>query len=226
MNYQDFQLRLTALVDDDYRVFVEKGVPTDYPILGIRMPHLHALAKEILTSGSSADFIKREPRSLEELLLRGFVIAGLDYEQMKKEIFGFVAKVDNWCAADTFCSALKSARKNREDFLQVLNKLFTQSTEFSIRIGLVCLLSHYKSPDYLAVIFDFVTQVKDREEYYIRMAVSWLVAECFIRYPDETWGFLSAGLLPAWVQNKAISKIRDSFRVAPEVKTALLKLKK
>ena len=81
-------------------------------------------------------------------------------------------------------------------------------------------------PDYLAVIFDRVARVKDREEYYIRMAVAWLVCECFIKYPDETYGFLKSRILPTWTQNKSISKIRDSYRVPKEVKDALLTLKK
>lgn len=225
MNYSDFQIQLTRLIDDDYRAFAIKGILTEYPFLGVRTPDLRNLTKEIIKSDDALDFIKKSPKSYEELTIQGFLIASLPYVEMKKYLFDFVKKVDNWCTADLFCSSLKSIKKHREDFLVQIDQLL-KGSEFAARTGLVCLKSYYIAPDFLAVVFDRINEIKDREEYYIRMAVAWTVAECFIKFPDETWGFLKAGILPAWSQNKAISKIRDSYRVPDEVKTSLLKLRK
>ena len=58
------------------------------------------------------------------------------------------------------------------------------------------------------------------------MAVAWLVAECFIKFPDETFDFLKTTELPKWTFNKTISKICDSFRVEKEVKDYLKTLRK
>ena len=218
--------KLTHLVDDEYRAFAIKGILTDYPFLGVRTPDLRALAKEIIASGSGEEFLKEEPLSYEELTIQGFIIASLPYEKMKKRLPAYVAKIDNWATTDMVCATIKSIKKNREDFLDVIDEFLKSSREFTVRTALVCLKSYYITPDYLAVIFDRASRVKDREEYYIKMAVAWLIAECFIKFPDETWGFLKSGVLPAWSQNKAISKIRDSFRVPSEAKTALLKLRK
>ncbi|MBR3248485.1 DNA alkylation repair protein [Candidatus Saccharibacteria bacterium] len=195
MNYSDFQLRLTALVDDDFRNFVKKGIITDYPLLGVRIPHLRKLAKEIIKSGEATDFLKHDPKSFEEVTTQGIVIASLPYEQMKTYLPDFVPKIDNWCTCDIFCNSLKSVKKHRADFLDQIDELLP-GPEFSTRTALVCLLSHYVVPDYLAVIYDRIARVANREEYYVKMAIAWLVAECFIKFPDETWGILESGFLP------------------------------
>ena len=65
-----------------------------------------------------------------------------------------------------------------------------------------------------------------REEYYVRMAIAWLVAECFIKYPEITLGYLKVSQLPKWTFNKAISKICDSYRVDEEMKEIVRGLRK
>ena len=226
MNYQDFSLKLTRLIDDDYREFAIKGILTKYPFLGVRTPDLRVLSSEIIKNNFAIEFLKLSPKSYEELTIQGFLIASLPYEEMKKLLPKYLKKVDNWATTDMVVSSLKSIKKHREDFLGLIDEFLDSSHEFTVRTALVCLKSYYIAPDYLAVIFDRTAKVKDREEYYIKMAVAWLIAECFIKFPDETWGFLKSGILPTWTQNKAISKIRDSFRVPSEAKTALLSLKK
>lgn len=224
--YQDFELRLTALIDDDYREFAKTGVTTtEYPLLGVRIPDLRALAKQIEKSNYTKDFLDHVPKSFEEVLVRGLLIANLPYAEMKVRLKSFLPEIDNWGACDTFCSAAKSIKKNRDDFLTTIDQLLESPAEFSVRVALVCLLCHYVVPDYLPVIFDRVIRVKNRKEYYIKMAIAWLLAECFIKFPDETYPLLAAKTLPKWTHNKTISKIRDSLRVAPEVKTALAALR-
>lgn len=224
MDYQAFQTRLANLVDDGYRDFVIKGVPTDYPLLGVRVPHLREFAKEITENNQAADFLSHEPQSFEELDIYGMVIAALPYEEMLTHLDTFVSLIDNWAICDNFVSSLKSIPKHRANFLGTIDKLLP-GPEFSARVALVCLKCYYITPDYLAVIFDRIVSVKDREEYYVQMAIAWLIAECFIKFPDETWDFLAAKILPKWTQNKAISKIRDSYRVDRELKSRLLTLK-
>lgn len=225
MDYQKFQIKLTSLIEDDFRDFVKKGIITDYPLLGVRTPHLRELAREIVKSGHAAEFLQHDPQSYEEATIQGIVVASLPYDEMKHQLPSFIPKIDNWATCDTFCNSVKSVRQHRSDFLGQIDQLL-DGPEFSARTALVCLLSHYVVPDYLAVIYDRIARVADREEYYIKMAVAWLVAECFVKFPDETYGILQSNLLPRWTQNKTISKIRDSYRVPPEIKDALLTLRK
>lgn len=224
MNYSNFQLKLTRLIDDDYRNFVAGGILTEYPLLGVRTPALRDIAKALSKNESAEDFLKLSPKSYEELTIQGFVIADLPYDEMKTYLPSFVGKIDNWCTTDLLCSSLKSVKKHREDFLDIIDN-FLNKSEFYARTALVCLKNYYIVPDYLAVVLDRIVRVKDREEYYVKMAVAWTICECFIKYPDETYGFLASNILPKWTQNKAISKIRDSFRVPNEIKATLTKLR-
>ena len=65
-----------------------------------------------------------------------------------------------------------------------------------------------------------------REEYYINMAIAWLISECFIKYPALTRSFLENNNLNKFTQNKTISKIRDSLRVSNDEKKDIVKYKK
>ena len=93
-------------------------------------------------------------------------------------------------------------------------------------MGLVILKCAYVEPDYLSLIFDRVERLASKEEYYIRMAIAWLLAECFIKFPEETLSYLKVSKLPKWTFNKTISKICDSYRVDDEMKNLLRKMRK
>ena len=58
------------------------------------------------------------------------------------------------------------------------------------------------------------------------MAISWLLAEMFIKYPKETACYLKIAKVNDFTFNKTISKICDSFRVAKETKEELKKLRR
>ena len=58
------------------------------------------------------------------------------------------------------------------------------------------------------------------------MAIAWLLSECFIKFPEPTFDYLKTSKLPKWTFNKTISKICDSYRVDPEVKAELKRLRK
>ena len=55
---------------------------------------------------------------------------------------------------------------------------------------------------------------------------AWAVCECFVKFPALTFPLLRRKTLPAFTQNKAIQKIRESYRVSREDKEALLACKK
>lgn len=226
MTHQKIRLELTKNIDDKYQVFVSKAIPTNRPILGIRVPTVREIAKSVPKT-DILEIIQAKPVSLEELLLRGFLIARLNYDEMLKNFDSQVNLIDDWCSCDTFCASLKPLiKKHRQEFFeQKIDPLLKETAEFKVRVGLVLLLG-YVNPDYLTVIFDRVEALKNREEYYIKMAIAWLVAECFIKYPDETLSYLQVSRLPKWTFNKTISKICDSYRVEKETKNYLKTLRK
>ena len=232
VNYDELKTQLAFYAEDDYREFVKKGIPCDRPILGVRIPQVRELAK-LVPNENIEDLLKNKPVALEEVLFRGFLICRLPYEKIMSDLDGkswFDSQlecIDNWCTCDVFCASFKKIKKHKSEFFDTkIGKLLEDPREYAVRVGLVLLKSYYIEPDYLAVMFDRTERLKQRDEYYIKMAIAWLLAECFVKYPDETLSYLKVSNLPKWTYNKTISKIRDSFRVDEEMKDLLLKLRK
>lgn len=225
--YQDFRTKLLSLSDEKYREFCMRGIPSDRPFLGVRIPDIKKLVKEVPLENFK-DFLDQEPLAIEEVLARGFLIARLPYQEMLKYYDSQIKLLDNWCTVDTFCASLRKVIKHHEsDFLdQKVEKLLQSKNEFATRTGLVSLLDFYVNSDYLALIFDRTERLKNRDEYYVKMGLAWLLTECFIKFPDETYAYLKVAKLPKWTLNKTISKICDSYRVDNLTKTEVKKLRR
>ena len=225
--YSAFQTKLISLADDKYREFSIRGIPCDRPFLGVRIPQIRKLVKEIPPE-QLEEFIKAKPLAIEEVIARSFAIARLPYGKMLEKFDSQIQYLDNWCTVDTFCAALrKTVKHHEEDFLdEKVEKLLVAKDEFAVRTGVVCLLDFYVKPEYIHLIFDRTESLKNREEYYVKMAIAWLLAECFIKYPEMARDYLNRSKLDKWTFNKAISKICDSYRVDNDTKTEIKKLRK
>lgn len=226
-SYREFRTALANESDDKYRGFTMKGVPSERPFIGVRIPKIREIVTRVPIE-KVADFIEEEPIAIEEVLARGMLISRLSYEKMLDWFDSQIRYIDNWCCCDIFCTELRGLiKKHRQEFLELkIEPLLRDSSEFSTRVGLVLLKSHYVDFDYLNLIFDKVEMLAKREEYYVRMAIAWLVAECFIKYPEDTFAYLKVSKLPKWTYNKTISKICDSYRVESEDKAVLRKMRK
>ena len=226
-SYKEFREELGKYADDEYREFAIKGVPCDRPFVGVRIPHVREVIN-LIPREKYEEFLKVEPVTIEEVLARGMIVCKLPYDEMVNLFNSQVAYIDNWCTCDIFCSGLRKAiKKHGEEFLEEkVEKLLKSKKEYEVRVGLVLLKSSYVDFDYLNMIFDRVEGLAERKEYYIRMAIAWLLSECFIKFPAVTTGYMLASHLPKWTFNKTISKICDSYRVDGETKKMLKKMRK
>lgn len=226
-DYNELRSQLASNADETYCEFAKKGIPSERPFIGVRIPIIREIVGRV-PKDKIQKFIEVEPIAIEEVLARGMLICRLPYVDMLKEFDSQIGHIDNWCSCDIFCSGVsKLIKKHREEFLdEKVEGLLSSDSEFSVRVGLVLLKSSYVNEEYLNVIFDRVEMLAKREEYYVRMAIAWLVAECFIKFPAATTGYLVASNLPKWTFNKTISKICDSYRVEPEEKELLRKMRK
>lgn len=213
-SYEELRGALAFYAEDEYREFAMKGIISERPFIGVRIPKVRELVG-LVPSQCYEEFLRVEPVAIEEVLARGMMICKLLYPEMLGWFDSQVSYIDNWCTCDVFCSGVcKVAKKYRGEFFEAkVEGLLADAREFAVRVGLVILKCGYVEADYLAVIFDRVERLGEREEYYIRMAIAWLIAECFIKFPEETMGYLKVSQLPDWTFNKTISKICDSYRV-------------
>ena len=70
--YKELRGALASSADDEYRKFSMKGIPSERPFIGVRIP----LIREIVTKVSSekiAKFLAVEPVTIEEVLARGIL---------------------------------------------------------------------------------------------------------------------------------------------------------
>ena len=224
---REWKLALAQNADDYYRDFIMRGIPSERPFIGVRIPKIREIVKSIPYEEITG-LLDATPVAFEEVLFRGMLIARLPYQSVLKYFDSQVNIIDDWCSCDTFCSEIRPIiKKQRNDFLdKKVEKLLQSEKEFPTRIGLVILKNNYMDFDYLFTIFDRVENLKDREEYYVKMAIAWLIAECFTKFPEETLGFLKSTKLPKWTFNKTISKICDSYRVDDEMKELLRRMRK
>ncbi len=227
LDYEELKTKLAKLADDEYREFVMKICPSERPFLGVRVPQIREIARQVPALEIS-EFLKVQPVGYEEVLARGFLISRLPFDEMMKWFDSQVDCIDDWSTCDTFCSAVgKVIKKNRAAFFDAkMDDLLSDSREFAVRVGLVLLKAAYINEDYLQVIFDRVSGLASREEYYIRMGIAWLLCDCFIKYPTATTSYLLSSNLPKWTYNKTISKICDSYRVDEETKDLLRKMRR
>ena len=86
------------------------------------------------------------------------------------------------------------------------------------------LLDYYLTEEYLTRVLKHCRQ--SRGEYYIDMAIAWLISVAYVKFPGQTEALLKDNELNDFTQNKAIQKIRESYRVSREDKTRLLRYRR
>lgn len=224
--YQEFINYLISIKEDNYKKFHEGLVlNSKYQMLGIRLPIMRKISKEISKS-NYLDFLNiSEDNYYEEIMIQGLVISNIKdiniFDKYHKE---HIKKIDNWALCDTYCNSIKIIRKYEDKYFKEAIKLSLSKDEFTSRTGLIIILSHFINKDNLKDIFDTLNKI-DSNKYYINMAQAWLLCELFIKYREETLDYLNNHKLNKFTINKTINKIHDSYRVSKEDKEYLNKYK-
>jgi len=225
--YKNFIKYLISLQDLKYKEFHSSLVlNSKYEMIGIRVPIMRDIAKNISKSNIE-EFLKCvQNKYYEEIMIQGLVISHIKDEELFYKYFKkYIKKIDNWALCDSFCSSIKIVRKHEEKYFKEAIKLALNKEEFTSRVGLVMILNHFISQDKLNDIFEALNKIQS-DKFYINMAEAWLICEMYIKYPNETKDFLTNNNLSKFTQNKAISKIHDSYRVNKEEKELLNNFRK
>ena len=197
---------------------------TKYPLLAIKTPVVKDIAKEI-SRGNFESFLNYMPHNFyDSLAVNGFLIPKIkDFSAMKNMLDKYSDLVDCWAG----CDLLKfNVKNNEENFLNLASDYIKSPKTFVRRIGVIILFNFTKSQQYLDMVFKLIKSLKQEQEYYVNMAVAWLVAELMIHNRNKTLEFLKTEPLNDFTINKAVQKCRDSFRVGDGDKQMLLKYKK
>ena len=216
--------------DSSYKDFSAKLIPTldKERILGVRAPMARKIAKKHASIKSGNEFLKSLPHNYHDENMVHAYMLGYTHatdEKMRDMILDFLPYVDNWAVCDSLCAFLKFIGKDPDRNLDFLLEALKSEHIYTVRFGLVCLLNYYVSEKYIDVLWRTISEVKS-EEYYINMALSWLISVMLVKEYSLTLPILESGQLSLWVHNKAIQKACESYRIKDTQKTYLKGLKK
>ena len=174
---KDITEKLFEQQDLKYKDFTSAIMPGSRPVIGVRLPILRKMAKEI-AKGDWRTFINVAPEDyFEEVQLKGFAMAyaKASYEEILPFIENHIPKINDWSLCDSFCTSLKIIEKHREEFLQFLLPYAKVDDEFKQRVVAVMLMDYYLTDDYIEQTLRILDGLKN-EKYYCKMAVAWAVA--------------------------------------------------
>ena len=209
---------LNSIANTKYRDFSKKLIPGDVNMLGINLPTLKKIAKEI-AKGDYEKFLQIDDDGVFELkYLKGQVIASIkDVNEYEKYFMWYLPMITDWSLCDGYVAASKIIKKDKERFFDIATKLISGGVEFEARVALVILLVYMVDDEYVERVFKLIDGLKS-DYYYVKMAHAWLICELYIKYTDRTKKFLLSTPPEKDVLKMAIRKIKDSYRVTAEDK--------
>lgn len=226
MEYKEIIDNLKGLIDEKFAndPMHAKILNTQQCVLGVRTHNLREFAKNLCKNAQMNKILPLKDNYWEETLVAGISIAYIkDIDKAYKELTAFCDRIDNWATCDQVCSSLKIFKKDKKNqYLDKFIDMCYSCHDWTARVGIVMLMLYYLKPECIDKVLGALPSVNNHS-YYVDMAVAWLISYVVIKFPDRAIELLKSQVLTKFVQNKAISKSRDSYRVSKEVKEELIK---
>lgn len=219
--------RLRSYADEEYAKFMSSLTPGKENIIGVRLPILRKIAKEI-AKDNYMEFLNDESSgSFEEVMLKGMVIGYIkaDIDEILTLVRDFIPLIDNWAVCDSFCSGLKVTKSYREKVWDFICPYLYSDKEFEVRFGVIMILNYYVDTFYAPKAFEQFDRIK-HDGYYVKMAIAWAISVFYANFPDLTIKYIKNNNLDDFTHNKAIQKIRESLRVDKATKEMIKNLKR
>lgn len=219
----DLREELFLNQDREYKEFHKKLVPTvsEDNIIGVRVPIMRKLAKRAYKEN-----LDNPCEYYEERMIKGFTLSmkKCSASEHMTDISEFVKYIDSWGICDSFASSLKFIKADLTAYYEFVLSLIN-GEEYSTRLGVVILMDYYLVDEYIDRVLD-VFKAIDSDFYYVNMAVAWALSFAYIKFPQKTERLFASNVLSPWVQNKAIQKTRESYRIDKTQKDYILKFKR
>lgn len=223
---EKIQKRLFQLQDKEYASFQARIIPgpSENSIIGVRVPDVRNLSKELIKEGGYESFLNQLPHQYyDENMLHGLLISEIkDYETCICETEKFLPFVDNWAVCDIMSP--KTFKKNKDLLIPKIIEWSASKHTYTCRFGLEMLMSHFLDKDFKPEYLEIPASVH-LDEYYVKMMVAWFFATALAKQWDATIPYITERKLDDWTHNKTIQKARESYRITAEQKEFLKSLK-
>ncbi len=208
--------------EKEYKNFSLKLLPKETKLLGVRIPIIKQLSKQMIKDKQHLDYLNISLDRLvyqEEKMLYSLLIANtkLNDNQRIQKIKQYVPYIKNWSECDTFCSALKCVKENKEFYYQQFKEYLQSKLEYEIRFFYVIATNYFIEDNFLLQILN---HIKSQSYYgfYDKMSVAWFLSIAYTKYPNKIEEYLKVTKLDKFIFQKTISKICDSLKVTKEAK--------
>ena len=222
------QLAELAQGNETYAAFNKRIVNTKMPVIGVRVPDLRRLARELASGMSAADIskllLKAQNESFDYVLLCGLLIthARLDDQMAINLTKQYLPHVDSWAHIDVFVE--KKRRFAGEVWWDFALECLQNEDEFTVRYGVISLMTNFLDEAHIDQVFTALRGVK-HDGYYVKMALAWLYATAAVHFFELTLAELEDEHIDTWTRNKAYQKMRESRRFTPEQQAVIFKKK-
>ena len=223
-----FKMAKLAEGNESYTAFNRRIVNTKMPVIGVRVPDLRRLARELAPDIGAADISKLltvKNKSFDYVLLCGLLIthARLDDLVAIDLTKQYLLHVDSWAHIDTFVE--KKRRFAGEIWWDFTLECLQSKAEFTVRYGVVSLMTNFLDEAHIDQVFAALRDIK-HDGYYVKMALAWLYATAAVNFFEKTLAELENRQIDAWTRNKAYQKMRESRRFTPRQQQIIIKNKR
>ena len=223
-----FKIAKLAEGNESYAAFNQRIVNTKMPVIGVRVPDLRRLARELAPDMSAADIselLTAQNESFDYVLLCGLLImhVRIDDQTAINLTKQYLPHVDSWAHIDVFVE--KKRRFAGEVWWDFALECLQSEAEFTVRYGVVSLMTNFLDEAQVDRVFAALRNVK-HDGYYVKMALAWLYATAAVNFFEKTLAELENRQIDAWMRNKAYQKMRESRRFTPRQQQIILKNKR
>ncbi len=222
----DILKELTSLADNNYKEFHQKLIPgVDRAlILGVRVPKVRLLAKELSKSGEGAAFMAELPHHYyDENMLHALLLNELKKPDIiYSELTRFGPFIDNWAVCDAL--VLKPLAKEPERFWQYIKKALNKPELYVKRLAINMLMRHFLDAAFQKEQPELVANIAT-DEYYLNMSAAWYFATALAKQREIIWPYFAEKRLKEPVLKMAIRKCLESYRIKAEDKAELRKMR-
>ena len=214
--------------DLKYRDFNSKLIPNinKEKIIGVRMPIIRNIAKDIKDSNYVDEFLNELPHKYqEENILHGILLSikYKDIEILLDKLDKFLIYVDNWAVTDIISPKL--FKKYPDKVYDYIKIWVGSNNEYVIRFGIVSLLQFYLDDNFNMDVLELVKRI-DSDYFYVKMAIAWFYSFALIKQYDATIKLFEDMELNKWIHNKSIQKAIESYRISDDKKDYLITLRR
>jgi 3-methyladenine DNA glycosylase AlkD len=221
----DHRSVLKERAEEKMAEFHARLIPCDGKFLGVRVPVIRKLAKEI-AKGDWRSFIEEvDEEYVEYIMLHGMVVcqAKMSLDERLTQLRRFIPKVSNWAVCDT-CQ-YRPATGERTRYWEFLQHYLGEPSEYGMRYAVIAILVNFIDDEHMDRVLEIMDRTK-HDGYYLKMGVAWTVAECFVKFPEKTMRYLNGNGLDDFTYNRSLQKITESFRVSDDTKTIIRGMKR